>query len=146
MVLRTMYKNLIYFRDFFYLYLKNRYPSYSNETLNKESSIAIIMLLSGYYSTIIASLLLIFFKLNLLPKPNLNNTFLTKIVVAIILFGPLYIIMNFLTSKFTPIPVQEHLVLTHKNEIVKRLIIVFVFGYLSIFLVLSTLNYLLHLI
>ena len=146
MASKFILKNMIYFRDFFYLKLRSRYPAYSDETLNKESVNALLMVLSGYYATFFGSLLIIGYKFNLLIPANQNNELILRVIVPIVFLGPIFLLRKYFIIKFRDIPFEEHFVSTHQKDVKKRLISVCAIGYLSIYLFTSLLNHFLSLV
>ena len=134
-------KNMIYFRDFFYLKLRSRYPAYNDETLNKESVNALLMVLSGYYATLLGSLLIIGYKFNMLIQANQDNELILRVVVPIVFLSPILLLRYYFINKFRDIPYEEYFVSTYQKEVKRRLVFVCAFGYLSIYLSTSLLTH-----
>jgi hypothetical protein len=143
---RFILRNMIYFRDFFYLKLRNRYPAYTDELLKKESVNALLMALSGYYATLLGLLLIIGYKFNLLVKVNQDNELILRVIVPIVFLGPIFLLRYYFIIKFRDIPFEEHFVSTHQKDMKKRLISVCAFGYLSIYIFPTLLNHFLSLV
>jgi hypothetical protein len=137
---------MIYFRDFFYLKLRSRYPAYTDEILKKESVNGLLMVLSGYYATFLGLLLIIGYKFNLLIKETQDNELILRVIVPIVFLGPIFLLRYYFIIKFRDIPFEEHFINTHQKDVKRRLISVCAFGYLLIYLFPSLLNHFLSLV
>ncbi len=143
LVLNFIYKNVVSFRDLFFIKLKSRYPSFNKETLNKDSLHCILILISGYYVSVIISVFIFLHKFSLVSKDISKYEFLAKIIFGIVILGPIFLFRNYLFSKFMAIPVDENRDINNQNNIIKRLIFVFIIGYASIYFFASATTYIL---
>lgn len=134
-------KNVISFRDFFFIKLSNRYPAFTENTLHKESINCLLMIFSGYYATFIAALLIILHKIRLITPVRPDNELFTRVVVGVLLIGPIFLIRKYMILKLSVIAVDKNQI--DQKDTFKRIIGVCLFGYALIFIALPSLNYIL---
>lgn len=104
------------------------------------------MALSGYYATFLSSLLITGYKFNLLIPLKQGNEVILRVIVPIVLLGPIFLLRYYFITKFRGIPFEEHFIETHQKHVKRKLISVCAFGYLSMYLFTSLLNHFLSLV
>ncbi len=140
---KIIIKHIIDFRDFFYIKLNRRYPLYKEDMLHKESINALLMLLSGYYATIVTLLLIVLQKFKLVTPPSPGLNLKARLVVGILFIGPIFLIRRFMIKRLSKIEAKEHI--GNEDEMLRRIIAAGLLGYILIFAVPTVLDYLLRL-